>query len=211
MPVGVRKAVTCISLAIRGYLSLRWHKFYSDDFEYDERFPRCLGTSDNNVWAAGYNPSTGESVLSYYNGNSWQDQNLSMIGNIGPFHHALNEVWTTDSLGQFIVITGGSLLWRKSGNSIWRSDSGKIQNNLSGGSFIGLNHIRGNSSTDFVAAGDGGFISHWNGKTWMRYDNLLNEGDLDYGTNAISMKDNVICVVGFKDGQSWVAVGTRKQ
>ena len=169
------------------------------------------GTKDNNIWAAGFDPGTAESVLLHFDGSIWTPLDLSTIGNIGVARHALGGIWAVDSLGNSITIAGGSLLWRRTNAQLWRSDSGKIQNRFSDGSFDGLFLIRGNSATDFVAAGSYGFISHWNGKTWMRYDNLFNESDPVYITNAISMKDNVICLVGFKDGQSWVAVGTRKQ
>jgi hypothetical protein len=169
------------------------------------------GKSNKNVWAAGFNPSTAESVLLHYDGISWSSIDLHILGDIGPFHHALNEVWGCDSLGHSITVTGGSLLWRQTDNNSWRSDSGKMLNRLNDGSFIGLYHIRGNNSDDFVATGDGGFISHWNGKTWFRYDNLYNDGNPLYITNAVSMKGNTVCVVGAKNGQPWMVVGTRKQ
>ena len=169
------------------------------------------GTSHNDVWAAGFNPTTAQSILLHFNGDNWKEETLSNIGDIRPFSHALEEVWAVDSNQHHLVVAGGSLLWRGTDDVSWRSDSGFIKNRLSDGSFIGLFHIRGNTSNDFVATGDGGFISHWNGKTWMRYDDLYNPNNTFYITNAVSMKDNTICVVGAKDGQSWVAVGRRKQ
>jgi hypothetical protein len=169
------------------------------------------GTSGNNVWAAGFNPSTAESVLLHFDGTSWTSIDPLTVGNIAPFHHALNEIWAIDSLNHSIAIAGGSLLWRKTDNLSWRSDSGKISNGLGDGSFIGLYHIRGNNINDFIVTGDGGFISHWNGKTWMRYDNLYNPNAPLYLTNSTSMKDNTICIVGKKGSQSWIAIGQRKQ
>jgi hypothetical protein len=169
------------------------------------------GTSDNNIWAAGFNPSTAESVILHYNGSEWTSISPLTIGNIGVAHHALGEIWACDSSSHNIAIAGGSLLWRNIDNILWTSDSGSIPNRLSDGSFEGLFHIRGNSSTDFIATGDGGFIAHWNGKTWKRYDQFFNPDDPTYGTNACSMKGNTVCIVGLKNGQPWMVVGTRKQ
>ncbi len=167
------------------------------------------GTSHNDVWACGFNPSTAESVLLHFDGTSWVLVDLSKIGNIHVGAHALGEVWASDSSGHKVVVTGGSLLWRETDEQLWRSDSGMIQNRISSNSFIGLFHIRGNTINDFVATGDAGFISHWNGKTWHLYQNLYNESNPLYTTNGVSMKDNTICTVGSKNGSSWVAIGRR--
>jgi hypothetical protein len=168
------------------------------------------GTSHSDVWAAGFNYSTAESVLLHYNGSTWTEQNLKEIGDIRPFNHALGEVWATDSSGHKIVIASGSLLHRKTDNNLWRSDSGYIKNRVGDGLFIGLWHTNGNGINDFCSAGDGGFISHWNGKTWKRYDDIFNSGDPLYVTNAMSMKGNTICMVGKRNGGSWIAIGRRK-
>lgn len=175
-----------------------------------KRLASVWGTSHTDVWAAGFDDATAESVLLHYDGSVWQEQNLSEIGNIGPFHHALGEVWATDSSGSKIVVASGSLLFRKTNNSLWRSDSGSIKNGFGDGTFIGLWHTQGNSINDFATAGDGGFISHWNGKTWKRYDELYNSGDPLYITNGLSMKGNTMCVVGKKNGTAWIAIGRRK-
>ena len=168
------------------------------------------GTSHNDVWAAGFNYTTAESVLLHYNGSIWTEQNLKEIGDIRPFNHALGEVWATDSAEHKIVIASGSLLHRKTDNGPWRSDSGYVKNYVGGGSFIGLWHTNGNNINDFCTAGDGGFISHWNGKTWKRYDEVYNSGDPMYITNAMSMKGNTICMVGKRNGTCWIAIGRRK-
>jgi hypothetical protein len=169
------------------------------------------GTSDNNIWAAGFNPNTAESVVSHYDGLMWTSIDVHTIGNIGVGHHALGSIWSCDSANNHhLTIAGGSLLWRHTDDGVWRSDSGSISNRLSDGSFEGIFHIRGNSATDFIAAGDGGFISHWNGKNWKRYDQLFLPDNPSYGTNACSMNGNTICLVGVKNGQSWILIGQRK-
>jgi hypothetical protein len=168
------------------------------------------GTSSSDVWAAGFDESTAQSVLLHYDGSSWLEQDLKQIGDIEPLHHALGEVWATDSAGHKIVVTSGSLLHRQTDNGLWRSDSGLIQNRLNDGYFIGLWDIRGNNINDFCAAGDGGFISHWNGKSWKRYDELYDPNNIFYATRALHQKGNTICVVGKKNGASWIAVGRRK-
>lgn len=167
------------------------------------------GTSHNDVWAAGFNEETAESVLIHYNGSSWTEQNLSEIGSIGFAKHALQAVWAVDSSGHKIVVASGSLLWRKTDNLSWRSDSGYILNRVSDGGFIGL-ASKGNSVNDFVAVGGWGFTSHWNGKTWKRYDELYSYGASNYATYAFDMKGNTICLVGVKNGTSWIAIGRRK-
>jgi hypothetical protein len=167
------------------------------------------GTGHNDVWASGFDQSTARSVLIHFDGTAWSNQDLSEIGDIRPFGHALEEVWAVNNGSQKVVVVGGSLLHRKTGNGEWKSDSGLIKNRLTDGSFIGLFNIRGNSINDFFAAGDGGFVSHWNGKTWFRYDNLYAPGCGSCITNALSVKGNVVAVAGSK-GSSWVAIGKRK-
>ena len=167
------------------------------------------GTSHNDVWACGFNEETAESVLIHFNGTSWSEQNLSEIGSIGFAKHALQSVWATDSSGHKIAVVSGSLLWRKTDNLSWRSDSGYILNRVSDGGFIGL-AAKGNSINDYIAVGGWGFTSHWNGKTWKRYDELYSYGGSYYATYAFDMKGNTICLVGVKNGTSWIAIGRRK-
>jgi hypothetical protein len=193
-------------------------RIYHYDGQKFSKFPQITtkplysvwGTSHNDVWAAGFNESTAQSVLLHFDGASWSEQDLKQIGDIRPLSHALGEVWATDSAGHKIVVTSGSLLHRRTDNGPWRSDSGLIQNRLNDGYFIGLWDVRGNNINDFCAAGDGGFISHWNGKSWKRYDELYNPNDIFYITRAIHQKGNTVCVVGKKNGASWIAIGRRK-
>ena len=170
------------------------------------------GTSNSNIWAAGFNSQTAESVLLHFDGNNWANQDLSQLGGkIGVGGDGVGSVWTFDSSFHKKVFVGGGYLYRETDNNPWMRDSAITGNSLNDGSFIAINFIRGNSVPDYMVAGDWGFVSHWNGKTWKRYDALLNSGDPNYATQAFHYTGNTACIVGFRDGQSWMAVGTRKQ
>lgn len=166
------------------------------------------GTSHNDVWAAGFNSSTAETVLLHYNGSSWTEDPLSVEKGLyasGGF----NSVWACDSAGQKFVTTSGAILLRKTGSGAWRSDSGFVPNRNNDGTFIGIAPF-GNSPNDMFVVGGWGFVAHWNGKTWKRYDELFNYGNPNYGAAALHVKGNTACVVGTKGGKSWIAIGRRK-
>ena len=172
------------------------------------------GTNDNDVWAGGHSDATGQSVLLHFNGTSWQETDLVPAPlNIypGAKGHSLEYVWCTDSSGHKIVVPSGSLVWRKTDNGPWRNDTAFLPNATTDGGFIVLSGTRGNSINDFMTVGGWGWVGHWNGKTWKKYDELFDYGNSFYGAQGFSMKDNTACVVGVKSGQSWVAIGTRKQ
>ncbi len=171
------------------------------------------GTNHNNVWAAGFDESTAQSILLHYDGSTWSEIPLSSNPlNVypGATGHALGYVWSTDSNGHKIVVPSGSLVWRRTDVGEWRSDTALLPNRLNGGGFIMVGAL-GNNINDFMAIGGWGFVAHWNGKTWKKYDELYNYGNPNYGPAAFSMKGNTACVVGTKSGQSWIAVGRRKQ
>ena len=166
------------------------------------------GTSDKNIWASGWNQTTAESVLLYYDGNSWTVQDLSKLGDIGVGKNALIGVWTCDSLNHHITVASGSFIYKTNDNGLWHSDT--LQNSLGGGAYDGLNIIRGNSSTDIMVQGGSGFLSHWNGKTWYFYKGLFDWGNPSYDIGAFSFKGNTACMVGFKNGQGWMTIGNRR-
>jgi hypothetical protein len=166
------------------------------------------GTSHNDVWACGYNSSNGETVLLHYDGASWSEDPISATKGIyatGGF----NGVWACDSAGHKFVSTSGALLIRKTGEGNWRSDSGLVPNSLGGGSWVGISPM-GNAANDFFVTGGWGFIAHWNGKDWHKYESLYDYNNAVYGPAEFSVKGNTACVVGIKSGQSWIAVGRRK-
>ncbi len=167
------------------------------------------GTSHSDVWACGFNSNTAESVLLHYDGSSWIEVELNTVGWIGVGKHALQSVFATDSAGHKIAIASGSLVWRRTDNNSWRSDSGSVPNALGGNSYIGIG-VRGNNANDFMAVGGWGFAAHWNGKSWKKYDELFNYSLSNYGASGFHMKGNTACIVGGKSGSSWIAIGRRK-
>jgi len=168
------------------------------------------GTSSSNVWAAGFNSTTALSVLLHYDGTSWQEIDLSTIGNFGVGKHALQSVWAIDSSGHKITVVAGSLLHRRTDNGPWISDSGLVPNKTNDNGFVGITNLSGNSSTDFMAAGSWGWIAHWDGKTWKRYDELFNYQNSFYVTYSMHYKGTTACIVGSKGGSGWIAVGKRE-
>jgi len=165
------------------------------------------GTSHNDVWAAGYNFSTDESVLIHYDGTSWTEDEFSTSGQTRQF--GIGTVWDVDSSGHNVRIIAGTRVFRKTDNGPWRKDTAEIGNSLGGGSYNGIGAF-GNTPNDLMAVGSWGFISHWNGKTWKKYDELYNYGIVDYGAAAFSININTACAVGRKSGKSWITVGRRK-
>lgn len=117
-------------------------------------------------------------------------------------------MWACDSNGHKFVTTSGALLIRKTDQGLWRSDSGLIPNSLGGGNWVGIAPL-GNSPNDLFVTGGWGFIAHWNGKTWKKYDQLYDYNNPNYGPAGFSVNGNTACVVGTKSGQSWVAIGRR--
>jgi hypothetical protein len=167
------------------------------------------GTGDNNIWAAGFYSTTAETGLVHFNGTSWQSIDPKTVGNIGPGADGVQAVWTCDSAGVPITVFSGSSVWRQSGSGSWRSDAGKVPNDLSGGGNVGLYELTGNTANDIMAAGGWGWIGHWNGRSWKRYDALYDLSNGSYAAGGISMKDSTACVVGLKNGNSWIAIGQR--
>jgi hypothetical protein len=168
------------------------------------------GTSSSNVWACGFNSSTGETVILHYDGASWSIDNLS--NDPVAKSNGFDVVWACDSSNVYpFVATSGSNVYRKTDNGAWRNDGSLIPNALGGNTFVGLYLLRGNSPNDIMAAGGWGWVGHWNGKTWKKYDALYDYNNSDYIPNALSLNGNTACVVGIKSGGCWVAIGQRKQ
>jgi hypothetical protein len=169
------------------------------------------GTSTTDIWATGYNPTTAESALVHFDGSSWTSIDPHTLNpSIGIGGHSLDCIWSCDSAGHHFTIVSGTLAFRNTDGNRWRSDSGLIPNKLSDHSFIGLASLRGNTANDIFAAGDGGLIVHWNGRSWYRYESLYDPNNTFYITNALAVNQNVSCAVGGKNGQAWIAIGQRK-
>jgi hypothetical protein len=168
------------------------------------------GTSDGDIWAAGFYSTTAETGLVHYDGTAWQSIDPKTVGNIGPGTDGIGAVWTCDSSGTPVVVLAGSGMWRRSGTGSWRSDGSLLPNKLSTGGNVGIYELSGNSANDILGAGGWGWVGHWNGRSWLRYDSLYDLSNGTYTSGGISMKNNTACVVGLKSGNSWVAIGQRK-
>jgi hypothetical protein len=165
------------------------------------------GTSDQNIWAAGWDINHATSEILHYDGTSWQENILAVNGE--GYKWGLGEVWACDSAGHAITFVSGSQLFRKTDASMWREDdSDRIGNRYTDGGYIGVG-VRGNSSNDLIAAGNSGFIAHWNGHSWHDYPDFFDASSQAIGLSGLSMKDNTVCTVGDKNGASWVAIGQR--
>jgi hypothetical protein len=165
------------------------------------------GTASNDVWACGWDETTALSVLLHYDGSNWKEIDVLTLGDIRAGRHGLLNIWSCDSAGHKIVVGSGSLVWRKTDEGNWRQDSADLKNELGGGGASPIG-IRGNGANDLLAAGGYGYISHWNGKSWHRYDQFWQPGSNLYGANTLSIKGNTAVVAGSKNG-SWIAVGRR--
>jgi hypothetical protein len=168
------------------------------------------GTSDGDIWAAGFYSTTAETGLVHYDGTAWQSIDPKTVGNIGPGADGIGAVWTCDSSGTPVVVLAGSGMWRRSGTGSWRGDGSLLPNKLSTGGNVGIYELSGNSANDILGAGGWGWVGHWNGRSWLRYDSLYDLSNGTYTSGGISMKNNTACVVGLKSGNSWVAIGQRK-
>jgi hypothetical protein len=169
------------------------------------------GTSSNDVWAGGLNRSNGVSVLLHYNGNIWSEIDLTNLGKFGCAGcDGISSVWACDSSTHHFAYVGGSYFYHNRDNGIWTNDSDKVENKFSDGSYAGLSIIKGNNTNDILTVSDWGFASHWNGKTWKRYDVLYNPQNSSYITNSMDFHENTAAIVGLKGGQSWIAIGQRK-
>ncbi len=171
---------------------------------------KVWGTSNKDVWAGGLNRSTGVSCLLHYDGIKWTEIPLSDLGQFGCANcDGVSAVWTIDSASHHKVYVGGSYLYRKTDNSLWTNDGDSVGNKFNDGSYAGITTIRGNSATDILCTSDWGFASHWNGKTWKRYDELYDPNSFNYYTNSMSFNGSTACIVGVRGGTSWVAIGRR--
>lgn len=163
------------------------------------------GTSEKDIWASGYNTSTGESELIHYNGSSWSKDSLSNQGITENW--GLNSVYAYDSANYPSIAVCGWTVWQRNSVAGWRSDSSYVPNNIGGRIFMS---IYGNNANDLLGAGDFGLVVHWNGKSWQRYDKFLSVGDNAYFHHRASINGNTACIVGTKDGASWVLIGQRQ-
>jgi hypothetical protein len=169
------------------------------------------GTSDQNIWAAGYNDTKGTVAIVHYDGSQWVVIDNSVLpGQVGgPGGDGVGSVWTVDSASQHHVYASGAYLYRQINGGAWSRDSGTLKNALSGGGFASLDFMRGNSANDYFIAGSGGFLSHWNGRSWMFYNQFFNFNSASHDTYGLAVQGNTACMVGVDNGKGWVVIGQR--
>jgi hypothetical protein len=166
------------------------------------------GTSDMNIWAGGTNVSTGKIELLHYDGNQWQSDNFVKTADAQV--SGIYGVWTIDSASTHITaINTGAYFFRKTDNGPWVRDN-SVPNIFIDGSNI-LMAIKGTTILDFWTIGNHGWSAHSNDKTWKKQDSIYSPMASNFFTEAASVNGNTICFAGTKDGNSWVAIGTRKQ
>ena len=169
------------------------------------------GTSDKNVWACGRHQANNATVLVHYDGSNWSIDDLSNDNEVK--QDGMEATWAIDSsISHQYVAVSGAYVYRMTDNQPWRVDQ-SVPNQIPGDSThrVGLQAIQGNNPNDLWVAGDWGWLGHWSGKTWGKYPTLFDYSNKLYGGGQMSVNGNTICVVGFKSGNSWVAIGTRKQ
>jgi hypothetical protein len=106
-------------------------------------------------------------------------------------------------------------------NSIW-SNKGRIVYTSGGGVFnnkVGYwveeteiplyytNRIRGNGLNDIFAVGDFALLTHFNGMQWNVYKEFLQIPATSF--NSITVKDNIIAIVGYSGDKALIITGKR--
>ncbi|MEI8134991.1 MAG: hypothetical protein WCH46_07950 [bacterium] len=169
------------------------------------------GTDHNHVWASGRHQANNTTVLVHYDGNQWNIDDLSNDNQVK--QNLLFSVWSTDStISHEFTTVSSAFVYRKTDNQAWRIDQ-SVPNQIPRDTAhrVSLQAIQGNNPNDLWVAGDWGYLSHWSGKTWAKYPALFDYTNLLYGGGQLSVRGNTVCIVGFKNNNSWVAIGTRKE
>lgn len=143
------------------------------------------GISSTNMYAVGYDITTGTGVLLFFDGNIWNklyERNYTTP--IEPYG-GTSAVWGYDTSHIYISTGYGSYL----GNRFaWQ------QINIPAP--VWTESIRGESYKNIFFIGDFGLVVHWNGKSWYRYDQFFiyaqGNGDNLYGVWA---KNKTVFVV----------------
>ena len=104
-------------------------------------------------------------------------------------------VWAPN---MYLIYIGG-------GNGLFKITNNKTEKiNYNDNGYVGK--IRGNGSNDFFITGGFGLAAHFNGMRWEVYDNVsLSAGNY----NSVSMKGNMVVLVGDNYGKAVIALGRR--
>ena len=189
---------------IAHYTNGQWTKIESGT---DKRLTDIYGTMDkDNIWACGWdNNHTQGIILKIFNSTTniiWDG-----INNNGEYYGFINTLWTNG--GEFWL--AGGFVYRQ---SILFSDKGHLiripteygSKLFDPGNFV--LSIRGTEKNNIFLAGDLGMIWHYNGKSWLKYDELYSQ-QLDRRIYGIAAKDNLVVAVGWKNSNSWIIIGRK--
>ena len=143
------------------------------------------GFSDSTVYTVGYDELKG-SVVVRYNGTSVSTNHFT--------DGKLNGVWGSTTEDIYII---GDGLFQFKNNSLTTREY------PSGFPKYHMECIRGTGSNNIFVAGHGGFVMHYNGKSWHYYPELQN--DIVY--RAISVNDKVVAISGFDGWYAYLTIG----
>ena len=167
-----------------------------------KRLDAISGSSDHDIWASGYDPFTAESEVLHYDGLTWTEDIITTSGTA--YNYGLDGVFECDSVGHKVYAIAGSTVFRRTDNGSWWKDA-----TVPNGDHIGIG-ISGQSANDLFALGGWGVVAHWSGKSWKRYDQFYEPNNPLYGAGGSCYRNNTLCVVGIKNGTSWVLIGQRQ-
>ena len=189
---------------IAHYNGTSWRKIESGT---DLTLSDVYGNNYNSVYVSGTDISTVSGVL--LNGNQ---SGFSVVKNSGiidesqlfeQLYGELSAVWI-DEKGT--VYTGGNLLfWNRRGE--WDYVSNLPENYLGGNPGVYyrgfISSIRGNSSNDYILAGDRNTLRHYNGKTWKQLG-MAYDPNSRYIWYEVEQKDDLIVAVGRNAGKATI-------
>jgi photosystem II stability/assembly factor-like uncharacterized protein len=164
------------------------------------------GSDDNNIWASGFNPNNGETVLLHYDGKSWKEDPLSVslgLNAAGGF----DNVWAVDSAGHHCAFTMGQVMLRKTMDGPWRKDTAAVTKQIAS-DWLSL-QVMGSSTNDLMVYGGYGYLAHWNGSSWYPYSYFYQFDYIGTQIQSLSMSGNTVCAVGTKGNASWILIGRR--
>jgi hypothetical protein len=147
-----------------------------------------FGFSDNQVYASGYDETTGRGVLLYYDGANWQTLFDNIFNGGDPTGAPRGEaasVWGYDTAHVYIWNNAGTFLGNRFGWTAVNTPTDHI--------FVHM--IRGSSYKNVFMAGDYSLLTHWNGKSWHLYQEFSPGSNSDI-LNGVWTEGNIVFVVG---------------
>jgi hypothetical protein len=126
----------------------------------------------------------------------------------GKLYGELDAVWVDEN---GTVYTGGNLLFQYK-NSIWDYVISLPENYIGGnpGNYYRgfISSIRGNSSNDYIIAGDRNTLKHFNGMSWAQIG-LPYSPQSQIIWRSVKMKNNSVVAVGFNGSKAFIILLNR--